>query len=60
MSLACIRSAYGVPARRGARVRVDWYPPEPAREGVVTGSDGSARLRVRLDGERLVPCRGEP
>ena len=48
--LGYIRRTYGVPAWRGARVLCDWYPPEPARDGVITGSD-DARLRVRLDGE---------
>lgn len=50
MSMDYIRSTYKVPAKRGARVRVDWYPPEPAREGTITGTDG-ARLRIRLDGD---------
>ena len=50
MSLKYIRNAYGVPVKRGARVLVDWYPPEPARTGTITQSDG-ARIRIRLDGE---------
>jgi hypothetical protein len=50
MSMEYIRRTYNVPAKRGARVRVDWYPPEPEREGVITGAYG-ALLRVRLDGE---------
>ena len=51
MSLEYIRRTYGVPAKRGSRVRVDWYPPEPAREGTITGSR-QAHLRIRLDGEK--------
>ena len=50
VSMDYIRRTYGVPAKRGARVLVDWYPPEPAREGTITGADG-ARLRIRLDGD---------
>ena len=51
MSMDYIRRTYGVPAKRGARVRVNWNPPTPAREGVITGSSGG-RLRIRLDGEK--------
>jgi hypothetical protein len=53
MTLEYIRNTYGVPAKRGARVLVDWYPPEPARYGTITGSDGArhGRLRIRIDGE---------
>jgi len=51
MSLVYIRRAYNVPAKRGARVRVDWDSPAPTREGTITGADG-ARLRIRLDGEK--------
>lgn len=47
MSMASIRRAYGVPARRGMRVRVD------GAEGVITSaSPSSMHLRVRLDGHR--------
>lgn len=50
MTMEYIRKTYEVPAKRGVQVLVDWYPPEPARVGTVTGSKG-ARLRVRLDGD---------
>jgi len=47
MSMKYIRDTYGVPAKRGGRVR--YSPPghEP-REGRIVGSDG-AYLRIRLD-----------
>ena len=51
MSMDYIRRTYGVPAKRGARVRLNWCPPAPAVEGVITGAAG-ARLRIRLDGEK--------
>lgn len=50
MSLAYIRRCYGVPAKRGARVRLMDHGP---REQV--GTIASARgqyLRVRVDGSR--------
>lgn len=50
MTLAYIRKAYGVPARRGARVCV--Y----GRSGVITTSRG-AHIRVRYDDCKYsVPC----
>lgn len=48
MSMDYIRRTYKVPAKRGARVRVNWGHPA---EGVITGAAG-ARLRIRLDGEK--------
>jgi hypothetical protein len=52
MSMEYIRKHYGVPAKRGARVR---FTPngrdKPACEGVITGSSG-AHLCIRLDGEK--------
>lgn len=47
MSLKYIRDHYGVPAKRGGRVRYNGKI-----EGTITGSDG-ARLRVRMDGDRF-------
>jgi hypothetical protein len=49
MSLAYIRRAYGVPAKRGGRVR---YTGEGRDEfGTIIGASG-AHLSVRLDGLR--------
>jgi hypothetical protein len=46
-SMDYIRRAYGVPAKRGLRVRYDIFPGEP--NGTITGArDG--RLLIRLDG----------
>jgi len=54
MSMEYIRKHYGVPAKRGGRVR---FTPEgeqrPAHEGVIIGSRG-AYLRVRMDGQKKV------
>ena len=44
MSMQWVRDYYGVPARRGMRVRVDGRP------GVITGA--THHLRVRFDGDR--------
>lgn len=47
MSLAYVRKAYGVPAKRGGRVS---YTGEGRAElGTITGARGG-HLRVRLDG----------
>jgi len=45
VSLAYIRDYYGVPARRGGRVRFD------GRDGTIVGAQAQY-LRVRLDGDR--------
>lgn len=45
-----IRKTYGVPARKGVRVRY-LGGPAPA-EGTITGAAGGY-IRVRLDGDRL-------
>ena len=52
MSLDYIRTTYGVPARKGQRVRYtgDKGPKNPAREGVIIGASG-AHLRIRMDGD---------
>jgi len=47
MSLEDIRYRYGVPAKRGGRVRYN-----RKLEGTITGSYG-AHLRVRIDGDRF-------
>lgn len=49
MSMEYIRSYYGFPARRGARV--EYVGHAPVRQGVIT-SARSSRLMVRLDGEK--------
>jgi hypothetical protein len=44
---------YGVPAKRGGRVRYSG-PFGDTREGTITGSTSTQMyLRIRLDGERL-------
>lgn len=48
MGLEYIRAAYGVPAKRGGRVRYDWAVRGPC-EGRITG--GSYLLSVRFDGD---------
>jgi hypothetical protein len=49
MTMKRIRELYGVPAKRGGRVRFEWT----RREGTITGSTSSGLyLRVRFDGER--------
>lgn len=52
MSMEYIRRYYGVPAKRGGRVR---YTPDGnrylAHEGVIVGSRG-AHLRVRMGDEK--------
>ena len=52
MSMEYIRRAYGVPAKRGARVEFCW-PEGSSRPGTIVGSRG-ARLRIRLDGDNYV------
>ena len=48
MPLACVRRAYGVPAKRGTRIRYTGGP-EP-KTGVITSASGQY-LRVHFDGE---------
>ena len=50
MTLAYIRNHYGVPARRGARIRFSGRVDSPPIEGVITSAAG-ATLRVHFDGE---------
>lgn len=59
MSLKYIRKAYGVPAKRGQRVR---FAPDGGtpREGVITGADG-AYIKVRFpEHKSLRPGRFHP
>ncbi len=46
MSMAYIRNAYKVPARRGGRVLINGWP------GTIVGSK-KHYLRVRLDGQKI-------
>ena len=48
MSMQHIRDYYGVPAKRGSRVKYTWR--NPGRLGTVVGSQ-SQYLRVRFDDE---------
>lgn len=52
--LAAIRRYYGVPAKRGGRVRLGpGFVRDGGREGTITGAQrGTMHVRVRLDGER--------
>jgi hypothetical protein len=52
MSLSYIAKAYGVPAKRGQRVRYtgDKGPKAQPREGTITAAEG-AHLRIRMDGD---------
>ena len=50
MSMQYIREAYGVPAKRGARVAYSGSTGNPLL-GTITGSKG-ARLLIRLDGHK--------
>ena len=50
MTLACIRNAYGVPARRGTRIRFSGRADSLPIEGTITSAAGST-LRVHFDGE---------
>jgi len=53
MSMAYIRAFYGVPAKRGARIRFTPGWIQPAKEGKIIGSCGP-HLRVRFDGEKRI------
>jgi hypothetical protein len=57
MSIQYIRDTYGVPAKRGGRIRFTGndgseYPGEGI-EGVIVGTR-NARLRVRFDGSKRI------
>ena len=49
MSMQYIRQRYGVPAKRGARIRYTGLDED--RLGTIVGSDYGAHLRIRLDGD---------
>lgn len=49
MTMAYIRKAYAVPAKRGGRV--EYKGCGKVEHGTITGADGHY-LRVRLDGEK--------
>lgn len=51
MSMDYIRRAYGVPAKRGARI--SFVRGQQQVFGTIVGAR-NARLRVRMDGERTV------
>ena len=60
MSMDYIRNAYGVPARRGARLLFIGGNPDPesddkvkTQSGTIVGSRGQY-LRVRMDGESRI------
>lgn len=51
MSMKYIRERYGVPAKKGGRVR--YTGGDKPIEGTITSTDGP-HLRIRLDGNRWV------
>lgn len=50
MSMEYIRKTYGVPAKRGARIR--YNPPGDTQFGTIVGSSG-AYLKIRIDGDKV-------
>lgn len=50
MGMQDIRDAYGVPAKRGARVKFTGNPHKNPSFGTITGTRGQY-LRVRMDGD---------
>jgi acyl dehydratase len=51
MSMEWVRASYGVPAKRGGRVRLGpEFTSWAGREGTITSADH--RLRARLDGDK--------
>lgn len=53
MSMDYVRRHYGVPVKRGGRVRLGaGFGPDAGREGTITSA--SYHVFVRLDGERHV------
>lgn len=55
MSMASIRKAYGVPAKRGGRVCIGGdihLRGDGGTKGTITGTRG-AYLRIRLDGDQF-------
>lgn len=47
--MAYVRRVYGVPAKRGMKVK--YHGDRRVKRGVITSASGG-RLRVRIDGER--------
>lgn len=52
MSLQYIREHYGVPAKRGGRVKYTGSSRRGPEFGTITGANG-AHVRIRIDGEKL-------
>lgn len=50
--MAWIRKSYGVPAKRGMRVRYTGEGKDKPELGTITGTMGS-HLRIRLDGLKI-------
>ena len=53
MSLKYIRDAYGVPAKRGARIKFSGDPFKPDRRGIIVGAS-QQYVRVRMDDEKRI------
>ena len=57
MSMEYIRKRYGVPAKRGGRVRYTGNPDGKPVDGTITASaQGNGHLFVRLDGNKHSYC----
>lgn len=54
MSMEYIRETYGVPAKKGGRVKYT-NGSGVATEGVITGTHG-AYIKVKMDGDKLSEC----
>lgn len=52
MSMAWVRKSYGVPAKRGARVRYTGEGRDKPEYGTITGTR-SGHLLIRLDGVKI-------
>ena len=52
MSMERIRKRYGVPAKRGSRVRYTGNGSDKAMYGTITSARGH-HLRIRLDGQKV-------
>lgn len=52
MTMQRIRQRYGVPAKRGARIRYTGEGKDNPEYGIITNARGH-HLRIRLDGQKL-------
>jgi len=53
MTMEYIRTRYGVPAKRGGRVRYTGsFDGQPVEGTILSAVTGNAHLRIHLDGEK--------